>query len=749
MIAWFKIRVSPVLRVFRRSRSRVILRIRALLGQPALTAGRLSVIVPIYNVESFIERTLHSLETQNYPNFEVIMIDDGSTDRSAEIASQVSNRDGRFKLFQQRNAGLGAARNAGVALARGRFITFVDSDDVVPRDAFRQLLGTLKKTKSQFAIGKIERVRGTHIRAEAWVSRLHAKDRLQISALELPETTQDVFVCNKIFRTDFFRRVCAPFPEGIFYEDQVVTARAFASSGHFDLLKTSSYLWVTRDDDSSITQRRAELKNLLDRITAIHEVWKIYKYSDKALAESWLRRVLAADLVHFYRVSYECSKEYQEKLTECVTWLVQCTSEELLESIPFRERLLIRLVMQDDFETLKTVLEAQRKWVKGVPTKHGKEGVAFDAGAWGLRMAAIPKDMRVLLDTDLPLRSEIYSYSWVEPGVIRLTANAYRDNLPDDSYRNSIKLWAVDLTGIVGSRQSKSSPEVELRGGQNNIPSGALSWCSSETNPEQWIPIPLVAASTTLSKPLTASHHDFSSSVFQFDVDVAELMHDKELVTFLIGMGERIIPLRPTGPEHYPYLEPYQCDDGSIVKIAADSSDGVQIMRVKAKGASLPVRNDGPRPILIDVQTGTDEVTCTILASKGVNNGGALSLVSLEGSLITAPLRLNRSEVKSYEEFSKESNNHRGLLSASFRKAEVRALLAKVGRNGYNLSAWLGYSSTPDVFDLALLDGVALCDSGKENGREMVLPLQQNLQLRVSDHGYKRGILFRLKSTKL
>ncbi len=118
---------------------------------------RVSVVVPIYNVEAYLEECLASLRAQTFADLEVVMVDDGSPDASAAIAASVAEEDPRFVLVRQENAGLGAARNAGVARAAGELLMFVDSDDRVPREAVAHLVASLDRTGSDFATGNIPR----------------------------------------------------------------------------------------------------------------------------------------------------------------------------------------------------------------------------------------------------------------------------------------------------------------------------------------------------------------------------------------------------------------------------------------------------------------------------------------------------------------------------------------------------------------------------------------------------------------
>src|SRR5688572_26009031 len=92
--------------------------------QPVVT-----VVVPLYNKQQYVTRALASIEKQTYQDFEVIIIDDGSTDCGADMARAFCTHDARFRVVSQSNAGPGAARNRGIELARGRFVAFLDADD--------------------------------------------------------------------------------------------------------------------------------------------------------------------------------------------------------------------------------------------------------------------------------------------------------------------------------------------------------------------------------------------------------------------------------------------------------------------------------------------------------------------------------------------------------------------------------------------------------------------------------------------
>jgi glycosyltransferase involved in cell wall biosynthesis len=100
----------------------------------------ISIIVPVYKVEKFLSKCVDSILNQTYRNIEIILIDDGSPDNSPAICDEYAEKDNRIKVIHQRNAGLAGARNAGLAICRGEYIAFVDSDDYIEPNMMEAML---------------------------------------------------------------------------------------------------------------------------------------------------------------------------------------------------------------------------------------------------------------------------------------------------------------------------------------------------------------------------------------------------------------------------------------------------------------------------------------------------------------------------------------------------------------------------------------------------------------------------------
>ena len=259
-----------------------------------------SVVVPAYGVEAWIGDCLRSLVRQTHTRWEAVVVDDGSPDRSGEIAEEWGRRDARIRVVHTANGGLGAARNLGLRHVRGDYVTFVDSDDVLPPTALSALVGALEESGSDFATGSMVRDEGGALREPPWMRRLHRPPRRGIRVAEHPEILGDVFACNKLFRLSWWNAQGLAFPERVRYEDQPTTTKAYLA-GRFDVLDEVVYHWRIREDGTSITQQRASTADLRDRWETKRSSYESVRAAgDPAVEAMFVDRVLAGDLWRYF-----------------------------------------------------------------------------------------------------------------------------------------------------------------------------------------------------------------------------------------------------------------------------------------------------------------------------------------------------------------------------------------------------------------------------------------------------------------
>ena len=118
----------------------------------------ITIVVPVYNVEKYISDCLDSLISQTYKNIEIILVDDGSTDMSGAICDRYTTLDARIKVIHKQNEGLGFARNTGLEVAQGKFVTFIDSDDMADADLVEKLVNGLYEENCDTCIGGFKRI---------------------------------------------------------------------------------------------------------------------------------------------------------------------------------------------------------------------------------------------------------------------------------------------------------------------------------------------------------------------------------------------------------------------------------------------------------------------------------------------------------------------------------------------------------------------------------------------------------------
>ncbi len=234
----------------------------------------LSVVVPFHDVAEFLPRCLNSLAKQRLKSIEYILVDDGSTDRSAVIAKEKAAADPRFTLIEQENLGLGPARNAGARAARGTYLAFADGDDTLPRTAYSTLVGSLEATGSDLACGNVKRIVSGKLRPSAGHAEAFATTMIGTHIRRHRALLADRTVWNKVFRREFWDRHGFAFPART-YEDSPVTIPAHVLSGATDVLEDVVYHWRIRT--GSITQRRTEPGNVLDRLASMRDVSEFLK----------------------------------------------------------------------------------------------------------------------------------------------------------------------------------------------------------------------------------------------------------------------------------------------------------------------------------------------------------------------------------------------------------------------------------------------------------------------------------------
>lgn len=223
---------------------------------------KISIIIPIYNQEKYLEKCLNSIEKQTYQNFEVLMIDDGSTDQSGKICQEFYQRDKRFKYIKQKNAGVAAARNTGLREVAGDLIGFIDPDDWIDPIFYERLMELYKQYKADIvSCGRME------IFDENVPTNMHIVDNYNVMLCNTEEaitllvenTRIKSHLWNRIYVSEVWEEIY--FEEGRVYEDVCVLHQIFDKAKN--LVFTDEPLYYYRQHSASIVGSKS-LKKQID-----------------------------------------------------------------------------------------------------------------------------------------------------------------------------------------------------------------------------------------------------------------------------------------------------------------------------------------------------------------------------------------------------------------------------------------------------------------------------------------------------
>lgn len=212
----------------------------------------LSIIIPMYNVELYIERCLLSCLNQNvsYEEYEIIVVNDGSPDRSLQIAERIASQANNIQIISQVNGGLSAARNTGMSVAKGDYIWFVDSDDWIKANCLKQLIDTLYNDKlDALVINGVRVVNGEYKKNPPRVFT----DNILSGKEYLKGTTINCAAVITIYKREILSKYNLTFKKGIFHEDAEFTPRAYY---HIERIAIKNYhFYYNLLNPESITQK--------------------------------------------------------------------------------------------------------------------------------------------------------------------------------------------------------------------------------------------------------------------------------------------------------------------------------------------------------------------------------------------------------------------------------------------------------------------------------------------------------------
>ena len=267
--------------------------------------GKLSIIVPVYNVESWLNKCIDSLLDETYEDIEILLIDDGSTDKSGEICDKYALKNKKIKVFHNKNQGLSYSSNFGIENATGKYVMFVDSDDYISdKKIVEKFINILNDEKSDFIYtsycrfndGKDDEI--TEILSiDIEKNEIKNKSGIDILALLIEKNNYHhaayLKICNRKFLIDnnlFFK-------EGIYHEDAEWSPKLFYYSKKISIYSEPYYMRRMRENSIiTTTNEKSIVKKINDRLTVAYDLIKFFN----TLPEGNTKKIIINDLIRMY-----------------------------------------------------------------------------------------------------------------------------------------------------------------------------------------------------------------------------------------------------------------------------------------------------------------------------------------------------------------------------------------------------------------------------------------------------------------
>lgn len=321
----------------------------------------ISIIIPIYNVEAYLPECVESIINQTYQDLEIILVNDGSTDRSSQICEDYATRDSRVKVIHKENEGSAAARNAGLHIATGDLIGFVDSDDIIAVDFYKKLFKAIEQDNADIAeCGFTSFKNSTEINHS--VRKREPKGEPifygTVDALKLiMEGPLSVVVWNKIYRREVVKDLL--FPAGKYIDDEYWTYKVLGNS--LKIVKTSEILYYYRQQHNSLMGSSYSIRRL-DGLQAHEE--RIFYMQEKfpGLQNLAIRVFSFGSMYHYQQISLneelDPKRVFRNEILNKVK--IHC-SKFIISNWNWKDRIRIKLFMwnPDMYLKINRILEAR------------------------------------------------------------------------------------------------------------------------------------------------------------------------------------------------------------------------------------------------------------------------------------------------------------------------------------------------------------------------------------------------------
>lgn len=273
----------------------------------------ISIIIPVYKVEKYLEKCIQSVINQTYENLQIILVDDGSPDNCGKICDEYAQKDHRIEVIHKSNGGLSDARNKGLEIAKGEYIGFIDSDDYIESDMYEVLYNLLKQYNADVSICNFYTVSQGKIAIKNAENRIKEYNRIEILKEVLLDNNIQSYAWNKLYKKELFDEI--KYPVGKKYEDIGTTFYLLEKCNKVVVTGKPEYYYINRQD--SIVNNVTET-TITDYIELIMQRYDYIEENIKELSsynKDYLKRILKTaeqDIKNLNEVGDYTKRKYEE-----------------------------------------------------------------------------------------------------------------------------------------------------------------------------------------------------------------------------------------------------------------------------------------------------------------------------------------------------------------------------------------------------------------------------------------------------
>ncbi|MBD5537240.1 MAG: glycosyltransferase [Lachnospiraceae bacterium] len=293
----------------------------------------ISVIVPVYNVEKYLSKCIETIINQTYKNLEIILVDDGATDKSGTICEEYAHKDARIRVIHKENGGLSDARNAGLSVATGKYISFIDSDDWIAADMYEHLHAVIVYEEADLTFGVIERVSGKSSYNISDGSQIVVTGKDILDSFIYPSRKPHILksACDKLYRRSIIGDT--RFIKGVHGEDGPFTLEILSKCKKCVFVGRAVYYYLdTREE--SISGHKITERLFTDRIPLLKlQIRKLEDVGRRDLAEYQICRYYE-ELLDIY-AGLKAKSDEQGMWKNRLKCILQGEREEMLQSLHY------------------------------------------------------------------------------------------------------------------------------------------------------------------------------------------------------------------------------------------------------------------------------------------------------------------------------------------------------------------------------------------------------------------------------